>query len=83
MEAALSEKWTDSMFTVAIAQAANIIIYEEGKFARPDLLAILRISQVHMPDTAIAATRPVTADYPRGNIASIRCGPGSRIASPN
>jgi hypothetical protein len=52
VQAAFDEKWkANTLFTVAIAQDGSVIYKKEGKFALPDLLALRRISQAHMPDT--------------------------------
>lgn len=52
LQAAFDQKWkANTMFTVAIAQDGSVIYKKEGKFALPDLLALRRVSQAHMPDT--------------------------------
>ena len=52
MQTAFGEKWkANSIFTEVIAQDGTVIYKKEGKFALPDLLALRRVSQAHMPDT--------------------------------
>jgi len=52
VEAAVGEKWkANNLFTEVIAQDGSVIYKKEGKLALPDLLALRRISQAHMPDT--------------------------------
>ncbi len=52
LQAAFGEKWkSNSLFTEVIAQDGTVIYKKEGKLALPDLLALRRISQAHMPDT--------------------------------
>ncbi len=52
VEAAFGEKWkANGLFTEVIAQDGSVLYKKEGKLALPDLLALRRISQAHMPDT--------------------------------
>jgi hypothetical protein len=52
VEAAVGEKWkANGLFTEVIAQDGTVIYKKEGKLALPDLLALRRTSQAHMPDT--------------------------------
>jgi len=52
LQSAFGEKWkANSIFTAVIAQDGTVIYKKEGKLALPDLLALRRVSQAHMPDT--------------------------------